>query len=166
MRGLAFVLVSLVVPALGCSSTSTPVDASVVVTVDGAKTNACLAFGQGNTCQSAATCSPGTVNVQDLSCGSGQLCCSRVPEGGVDATNDVQIFIDGAVFETGTPDAAHDATIHDASTDVKSTDAGTDAGHDAASHEDATHHDASSVPDSGADALHATDGGVGDAKHG
>ena len=139
----------------GCSSSSsssTPGDGGAVdATHDGA-TNGCLTYGKayGYACQSGATCSAGFVGTQDYSCGAtGQICCAPVGEGGVDASDDVSVFVDGAVFETGPTDAgASDAGGATDATDATTTsEAGVDAAVDATGTSDAA---AEAASDAGA----------------
>jgi hypothetical protein len=145
-RSFALILACLgATLSLACSSsTSTPSDGG---SLDATKstTSSCAAFGQGYVCQSGSTCSAGYVNEQDLNCGTGgDLCCGPVGEGGVDASDDANVFVDGRAFETGADvatkkpvDAGADVTTKtpvdagvDASTHVPS-DAGKDAAVDA-----------------------------------
>jgi hypothetical protein len=137
----------------GCDSDSSNPDAALIV-VDGAPKNACLAYGQGYVCQASKVCSAGYVNKEDLDCAAtGNACCGPIGDGGLsDANDDVNVFVDSAVFETGPSDAAappvdtgtpvdagHDGTVDAAS------DAGVDSGHDAAATDaskDAASHDA------------------------
>jgi hypothetical protein len=150
----------------GCNST--PIVAQYDAEADGARTNACLTFGQmaGYSCQSGTTCPSGFVNIQDLSCGTtGQQCCGPLGDGGNDASDDVQVFIDGAVFETGSPDAAVESGPHDAGADAPAdarTDSGVDAGMDAG-HRDGSASDAAS---DGTTDGHAPADGSSDAKQG
>jgi hypothetical protein len=138
----------------GCSSSSssTPGDGGAVdATHDGA-TNGCLTYGKayGYACQSGATCSAGFVGTQDYSCGAtGQICCAPVGEGGVDASDDVSVFVDGAVFEAGPTDAgAADAGGATDATDATTTpEAGVDAAVDGSGTSDAT---AEAASDAGA----------------
>jgi hypothetical protein len=128
MRFVVPLFAGLLVPLLGCSTSSAP--ASVLdAGHDGGRPNACVAAGGGYQCQSA--CGAGYVNVQDLPCGSGLLCCGPLGEGGVDATDDATVLVDAAVFETGPVDAGHDSGTRDAGRDATPEDAGVDAGHDA-----------------------------------
>jgi hypothetical protein len=145
---------ALVVPLLGCS-TSSSVDASVVdAGQDGSRPNACVVGGGG--CRSA--CGAGYVNIQDLPCGSGLLCCGPLGEGGVDATDDATVLVDSAVFETGPVDAGRDSGARDAGKDATTPeDSGVDAGHDAG-------RDASHSPDA-ADAHEPADAAT-DVHHG
>jgi hypothetical protein len=128
MRFVVRALAALLAPLLGCT-TSSSVDASVAdAGNDGNRPNACVAAGGGYQCQSA--CGAGYVNVQDLPCGSGMLCCGPLGEGGLDATDDATVLVDSAVFETGSVDAGHDSGTRDAGKDATPEDAGVDAAHD------------------------------------
>jgi len=161
-----------------CSTSSSSGDGgAVTVSRDGAPSNACTAYGTGYVCQSASTCSAGFVNKQDLTCGStAQYCCGPIGEGGVtDANDDVNVLVDGAVFETGGGDAAAVDAGHDSGTVDASHDAGVDSGHDAttadsatdaASHDanDAAHHEAGTEDASDAHAV--SHDGSSDAKPG
>jgi hypothetical protein len=125
------------------SSTSVTSDAGTLDATKGT-TNTSSCKDQGYVCQSGSTCSAGYINEQDLNCGTGgDLCCGPVGEGGLDASDDANVFIDGAVFETGP-----DVTVK------KPADAGTDAGTDATTKPPVDAGvDASHVsPDSGSDA--------------
>lgn len=143
----------LAVAAAACSSSSSPTDGGTSTTAyDHSIPNSCLTAGTGFVCQ-ARVCGGGFVNMQDYFCGStGDFCCAPVGDGGAyDATNDANVFVDGATFDSG----RHDATVVDAAHgDAAHADAGHDAGHD--SGHDAGH-------DAGRDAEH--DAGHPDAEH-
>jgi hypothetical protein len=173
MRTLCRALLLSLVAA--CSTTSTSNDGGLGPG-DGARTNACLAYGQGYLCQSGMTCSPGYVNKEDLPCAStGQLCCGPVGDGGGDASDDAQVFVDGAVFDTGPADATvhdagHDAGGHDATTHDAAVESGAkpaDGGGDALTHDAGGAHEAGgSHDDGGSDAGHAAEDSSIDARHG
>ncbi len=182
---LAAVATGVAVPACSTSSSTNVGDAGL----EAAPQNQCTAYGQGYVCQPGPSCSAGYVNKEDYFCGSsGNLCCGPVGEGGLDASDDVNVFVDGAVFETGPRDAAadaghHDAAAHDAGGgrgDAAPHDATTDgthpedAGRDAPLHHDAAldalPHDAKAGDAKPGDATEgdarAGDAKPGDAKHG
>jgi hypothetical protein len=112
---------------VGCSS-------STGATNDGGVTDAAYDTTVPNTCAMAgfvcqASCSAGLIDEQDYVCGaSADYCCAPAGEGGTDASNDVNVFVDGAVFEAG-DDAAEDASGDDATADDAAEDAKPDTDH-------------------------------------
>jgi hypothetical protein len=154
------VLVAAQLP--GCSSSSSAGPDATAFDVS-APANQCTAYGQGFVCQTGTACAAGFINKEDYFCGkTTEVCCGPVGEGGLDASDDVNVFVDGAVFEAGPRDAAEDAPKamsdagrHDAALDSGAHDAATDAGHSADAARDATPADA--AHDAGRDAGHTDD---------
>jgi hypothetical protein len=129
----------------GCSSssaTAVPDGGATTHPHDATLPNTCTAAHQGYVCQSTFCASNGLVDIEDYFCGSSSdFCCGTPGEGGLDASNDVNVFVDGTVFETGNGDAG---APHDAASDVK----------------------ADATGDATSDATHPTDGSPsGDASH-
>jgi hypothetical protein len=120
---LVFLTLTLTGSAMtGCtSSSSSPADATVDSAGDGAPPNECMLAGF--VCQTS--CPSGAINVQDLNCLHGQLCC--LLDGGLIGSD--------AAFDAGHfPDAEPDSPItHDAGGDASHVDGGHDGGHDAGS---------------------------------
>jgi hypothetical protein len=126
-----------------CSSSSSAGVADAGV--DTAPANQCTAYGQGYECQPGPSCKEGFVDKEDYFCGStGDLCCGPIGDGGSDGSDDANVFVDGAVFETGVADARHDGATHDGAVG------------------DAGHADATTHPDAGADSGSQRDAGAPD----
>ena len=72
----------------------------------------CTAAGPDYVCQAHACQAPATSNIEDLhlriELGRLLLCARPGDAGGIEPSDDADIFVDGAVFETGNVDSGHD----------------------------------------------------------